>query len=205
MQVNSPSELDNLLKNSKHIVVLHIFDSNTSNKSQLNDIFQSLSKDYPKLGFYHISHELASQINVLENFSSVPIVLFCLGGFPLNAVPTHSPGSIVAQAREWAELVSPRDKLEQLLTDNKIIIFMKGTKANPFCKFSRRVVDIMNSLQVEYETFNILDDEIMRIYLKAYSNWPTYPQLYFNGELIGGHDIIVELYDSGELTNLLKN
>lgn len=111
----------------------------------------------------------------------------------------------MAQAREWAELVSPRDKLEQLLTDNKIIIFMKGTKANPFCKFSRRVVDIMNSLQVEYETFNILDDEIMRIYLKAYSNWPTYPQLYFNGELIGGHDIIVELYDSGELTNLLKN
>jgi monothiol glutaredoxin len=81
---------------------------------------------------------------------------------------------------------------------------MKGTPEMPQCGFSANVVKILNEQSVKFASFNILSDMDIREGVKAYSSWPTYPQLYVKGELIGGNDIIMEMKNSGELENVLK-
>ena len=80
---------------------------------------------------------------------------------------------------------------------------MKGNKSMPMCGFSGQVIHILNEIGQPYETKNVLEDEILRQAIKEYSDWPTIPQLYVNGEFIGGCDIITELFESGELTQTL--
>lgn len=94
--------------------------------------------------------------------------------------------------------------IEALVKNNKIIVFMKGSKLMPQCGFSNNVVQILNSLGVPYETVDILEDYEIRQGIKEYSNWPTIPQVYVNGEFIGGSDIMIELYQSGELQEMLE-
>ena len=86
----------------------------------------------------------------------------------------------------------------------ELMIFMKGDRSTPRCGFSRQLVDILNETKLPYETFDILTDEEVRQGLKTFSNWPTYPQVYVKGSLIGGLDIINELKDAGELIPSLK-
>jgi monothiol glutaredoxin len=95
-------------------------------------------------------------------------------------------------------------RIKQLITDNKIFVFMKGTKLMPQCGFSNNVVQILNSFGVPYETCDVLADPEIRQGIKEFSNWPTIPQLYVNGELIGGSDIAIELYQKGELQQMLE-
>ncbi|MEN9207721.1 MAG: Grx4 family monothiol glutaredoxin [Gloeomargarita sp. GMQP_bins_14] len=92
-----------------------------------------------------------------------------------------------------------RDRIESLIKNNKIMVFMKGTKLMPQCGFSNNVVQILNALGAVYETFDVLSDEEIRQGIKEYSNWPTIPQVDINGEFIGGSDIMIEMYQSGEL------
>ena len=92
-----------------------------------------------------------------------------------------------------------KERIENLLQQSKIMVFMKGSKLMPMCGFSNNVVQIINTLGVAYETFDILEDPEMRQGIKDYSNWPTIPQVYINGEFIGGSDIMIELYQKGEL------
>lgn len=82
---------------------------------------------------------------------------------------------------------------------------MKGNAQMPMCGFSANSVAILKNLGVGFKTFNILNDPEIRQGLKEYSNWPTYPQLYVNGQLLGGNDIITEMYQNGELQEFLKN
>ena len=90
------------------------------------------------------------------------------------------------------------------INSNKIFLMLKGTPEQPRCGFSNRVVQVLNHFEVEYNSLNIFDNiELMNL-IKEYSNWPTTPQLYVNGELIGGCDIIEELAQSGELKNILN-
>lgn len=97
-----------------------------------------------------------------------------------------------------------KDKIEALLTENPIILFMKGDKYFPKCGYSKLAVEILNEYTDNYTTFDILKDEELRNDLKQYSAWPTYPQLYVKSELIGGSDILKEMHLNGELTELLK-
>lgn len=91
------------------------------------------------------------------------------------------------------------NKIKEQLSSNPVLLFMKGDRVFPQCGFSARVVEILDSLGVNYQTFDILADESMRQGLKEYSNWPTFPQLYVKSELIGGCDIITDMAQSGEL------
>ena len=84
------------------------------------------------------------------------------------------------------------------------MMFMKGDKKAPFCKFSKQSVELLNELNIEYGSFDILTDEEVRQGLKEYSNWPTYPQLYVEGELIGGVDIMKEMKEDGSLLELIS-
>lgn len=95
-------------------------------------------------------------------------------------------------------------KIDKLVTDNKIMVFMKGSKLMPQCGFSNNVVQILNSLGVDYGTLDVLADSEIRQGIKDYSNWPTIPQLYINGEFVGGSDIVIELYQSGELQQMVE-
>lgn len=94
--------------------------------------------------------------------------------------------------------------IANLVTKNPIIVFMKGNKLWPACGFSAKAIDILNHYGVDYETVDILKDEALRQALKEYSSWPTFPQVYINGEFIGGCDILTELHETEQLTNLLK-
>jgi monothiol glutaredoxin len=95
-------------------------------------------------------------------------------------------------------------KIDQLVTSNKIMVFMKGNKLMPQCGFSNNVVQILNMLGVPFETFDVLADQDVRQSIKDYSNWPTIPQVYVNGEFVGGSDILIELYQNGELQEMLE-
>ncbi|MDB9854255.1 Grx4 family monothiol glutaredoxin [Candidatus Marinimicrobia bacterium] len=95
---------------------------------------------------------------------------------------------------------------EQIINDikeNKIILFMKGTKEMPMCGFSNSVVQILGHYGVEYKDVNVLTDPQIRVNLSEFSNWPTIPQLFVKGELIGGADIAMEMHQKGQLLDLL--
>ncbi|XP_068667112.1 uncharacterized protein [Aristolochia californica] len=94
--------------------------------------------------------------------------------------------------------------LDKVVKSHKVVLFMKGTKDFPQCGFSNTVVQILKSLNVPFETLDILENEMLRLGLKEFSNWPTFPQLYIDGEFFGGCDITVEAYKNGELQELLE-
>jgi monothiol glutaredoxin len=97
-----------------------------------------------------------------------------------------------------------KTKIISMIKDNKVLLFMKGTKEMPQCGFSKYVVDVFSQLGIEYTTVNILENESIRSGMKEYSAWPTFPQLYVNKEFVGGCDIISEMYQSGELQELFE-
>ena len=95
-------------------------------------------------------------------------------------------------------------RIDDLVKHNRVVLFMKGTAQFPMCGFSGRAIQILKACGVEdLKTFNVLDDEGIRQGIKAYSNWPTIPQLYVNGEFVGGSDIMTEMYQAGELQQAL--
>lgn len=94
--------------------------------------------------------------------------------------------------------------IENEIKNNKVVLFMKGTKEAPMCGFSGKVVAILTKLGVEFRDIDVLSDPELRESLKVFSDWPTFPQLYINGELVGGCDIVTELYNNGELEKMLK-
>jgi monothiol glutaredoxin len=96
------------------------------------------------------------------------------------------------------------EKIDKLLADNKIMVFMKGNRLQPQCGFSNQVVQILNILAVPYETMDVLADQDIRQGIKEYSNWPTIPQVYINGEFVGGSDVMTELYQKGELQQMVE-
>ncbi|EMY77613.1 monothiol glutaredoxin, Grx4 family [Leptospira weilii serovar Ranarum str. ICFT] len=92
-----------------------------------------------------------------------------------------------------------KQKIDELVGTNKVFLFMKGTPEAPMCGFSAGVSNVLRSLGISFGFFNVLSDETMRQGIKDYANWPTIPQLYIDGEFIGGHDIVVEMAKSGDL------
>ncbi|HCT98904.1 MAG TPA: Grx4 family monothiol glutaredoxin [Methylococcaceae bacterium] len=94
-------------------------------------------------------------------------------------------------------------RIETLLQTHPVLLFMKGTPDFPQCGFSGQAVQVLDACGAKFDHFNIFEDSELREALKSYSNWPTYPQLYINGELIGGCDIMIDLYKKGDLLNLL--
>ncbi len=94
-------------------------------------------------------------------------------------------------------------QIDSEVKNTPVMLYMKGDKDFPMCGFSARVVQILNAVGAEYETRNVLEDDTLRAAIKEYSEWPTIPQLYINGEFVGGSDIAMELYQNGELQELL--
>ncbi|WP_422058034.1 Grx4 family monothiol glutaredoxin [Sphingomonas sp.] len=96
-------------------------------------------------------------------------------------------------------------RIQTLVDSNDVLLFMKGTPLFPQCGFSNRAVSILNHLGVEFGSVDVLQDQEVRQGIKAFSDWPTIPQLYVKGEFVGGSDIMMEMYESGELAQLLED
>ena len=94
------------------------------------------------------------------------------------------------------------ERIQSEITNNQVMLYMKGDAMFPQCGFSARVVQILNHLGVPFATANVLDDQGLRQGIKEFSNWPTVPQLYVHGEFVGGSDIVTEMFQSGELETL---
>ena len=97
-----------------------------------------------------------------------------------------------------------KERIQTLIKSSPIFVFMKGTKLMPQCGFSNNVVQILNALGMSFETFDVLSDMEIRQGIKDYSEWPTIPQVYVKGEFMGGSDILIEMYNNGELKEKLE-
>ena len=102
------------------------------------------------------------------------------------------------------ERMNLEEQIKNDIENNSIMLYMKGTKSMPMCGFSATVINILNAYGVDYEAVNVLEDPEIRVKLSEYSDWPTIPQLFVNGELIGGCDIAMELHQNGELKNIFR-
>ncbi|CAL4928425.1 unnamed protein product [Urochloa decumbens] len=120
--------------------------------------------------------------------------------------PAQLPAGARGRSVRCLAALSPemRATLDKVVGSHKVVLFMKGTKDFPQCGFSHTVVQILRSLDVPFETLDVLANEALRQGLKDYSSWPTFPQLYIDGEFFGGCDITVEAYKSGELQETLE-
>ncbi len=124
---------------------------------------------------------------------------------PVRDLPMARPAAPVAEPPSEAGESNPiRDAINEAIEQHKVILFMKGTPEAPACGFSARTVAILEALDTPFAAVDILPDPRIRQELSAISNWPTIPQLFANGELIGGCDIVSEMYESGELAEALS-
>ena len=101
--------------------------------------------------------------------------------------------------------MSTQDRIRELVENNRVFLFMKGTPDFPQCGFSMRAASILNALEVPYGSFDVLSDMEVRQGIKEFSQWPTIPQLYIDGEFVGGSDIMTEMWEGGELEKLVED
>ena len=103
------------------------------------------------------------------------------------------------------DIPSIEEQIRETVTGNEVVLFMKGNANFPQCGFSGRAVQILQSLETEFVTVDVLSNDTVRQGIKEYSNWPTIPQLYVKGEFVGGSDIMTEMFESGELKDTLSS
>jgi monothiol glutaredoxin len=108
------------------------------------------------------------------------------------------------ETMSMSDTMTAADRIKKDITDNRVMLFMKGNALFPQCGFSARVVQILSHMGVPFQTANVLEDPALREGVKTFSQWPTIPQLYVDGEFIGGCDIVTEMFQSGELEALMK-
>jgi len=97
-----------------------------------------------------------------------------------------------------------KEDIDKVVKENQLVVFAKGTREQPMCGFSHRAIHVMGLMEKPFEVVNIFDDPSIRPALVEYSGWPTTPQVFMNGELVGGSDIVMEMYESGELQKKLE-
>ena len=101
--------------------------------------------------------------------------------------------------------MDPIEQIKDIVTTNPVVLFMKGTPQFPQCGFSSRVVDALKACESEFHTVDVLANSDFRQHLPAFSEWPTFPQLFINGELVGGCDSVLSMYQNGELKRLTED
>ncbi|KAK7394684.1 hypothetical protein VNO78_15219 [Psophocarpus tetragonolobus] len=148
-------------------------------------------------------HSVVGRVTVTTSTLSVPQPSPLVFSHKLHFQPIFKRASTTIRC---SSALTPQLKstLDKVIASNKIVLFMKGSKDFPQCGFSNTVVQILKSLNVPFETVNVLENDMLRQGLKEYSSWPTFPQLYIEGEFFGGCDITVEAYQKGELQELLE-
>lgn len=167
----------------------------------------TLSGQLSQMKFLEVPAEDLSDISLKHQVEAVPTVIFFQNGKAVDRIDGIDIVGLTTKCKALAGEETKEkleDRLKALINKGKVMIFMKGDRNTPRCGFSKTLIGIMNDTKVAYETFDILTDEAVRQGLKTYSDWPTYPQVYVKGELIGGLDIIKEMLQGGELVQTLN-
>ncbi|KAI0353682.1 glutaredoxin [Trametes cingulata] len=227
-EVQSPEHFQSLLSEDLNRVSLINFWAPWAEPcKQMNEVVLELAKKYPQVLVLQVEAETQSDISESFEVEAVPTFVILRGHTLLGrisgadapalteAIATHvrGPSAISPQshtdrtpAAPTTQQESPEElnqRLHKLMTQDKVVLFMKGSPEQPRCGFSRRIVDLLRTQGVEFSSFDILSDESVRQGLKVLNNWPTFPQLIINGEFVGGLDVVKEMADNGELKEML--
>lgn len=179
---------------------------------QMNGVMAELAKEHAHTTFVKLEAEAVPEVSEKYEITSVPTFLFFKGGEKVDRLDGANAPELTKKVNRLAVTGSPsgsgensgadlNQRLKKLINAAPCMLFMKGSPQEPRCGFSRQIVALLKTHNIQFSSFDILSDEEVRQGLKTYSNWPTYPQLYANGELVGGLDIVKELAESGELEN----
>lgn len=201
-----------LKKAEVQICVLHFEADWAAECEHMNTVLVELAKEFPHTVFIRVSAEDVAEVTQSYGVECVPtnIVLKELkvvdkvegaDAAALTKVVKYHSTSFVAPIIN-ATPQNLEDRLKSLIASHPCMLFMKGNPNEPRCGFSREIIQLLTTHSIEFGHFDILSDNDVRQGLKKYSDWPTYPQLYSNGELVGGLDIVKELAESGELADL---
>ncbi|XP_029359575.1 glutaredoxin 3 [Echeneis naucrates] len=207
---------DFLAKAGKCLTVVHFQAAWAPQCGHMNEVMAELAKEHTTTTFVKLEAEAVPEVSEKYEISSVPTFLFLKGGEKVDRLDgAHAPELTkkvqrLAVARSLGGEAGSggggggtdlNQRLKKLINAAPCMLFMKGSSQEPRCGFSRQIVALLKERNIQFSSFDILSDEEVRQGLKTYSNWPTYPQLYVNGELLGGLDIVKELAESGELEN----
>nr|XP_020480702.1 glutaredoxin-3 [Monopterus albus] len=203
---------DFLARAGKCLTVVHFQAAWAPQCEQMNEVMAELAKEHMHTTFIKLEAEAVPEVSEKYEVSSVPTFLFFKGGEKVDRLDgAHAPEltkkvqrlAVTKSVGETAETSTTdlNQRLKKLINAAPCMLFMKGSPQEPRCGFSRQIVALLKEHNIQFSSFDILSDEDVRQGLKTYSNWPTYPQLYVNGELVGGLDIVKELAESGELEN----
>ena len=215
----TPPEADTLLRGSS--VVVNFCASWAEPCAHLNTVFSELAEEHTSLSFVQLDADAFPDLCERFKLESVPAFLFLHAGALTDSVMGADVPSLVNKVKQHsltAAIASPgvamlptaksapatpaaplEERLKALLNQAPVVLFMKGSPDAPRCGFSRQAVEVLRKERVSFASFDILGDEEVRQGLKTFSNWPTYPQLYSSGKLVGGLDIMKELHESGDL------
>lgn len=190
--------------------------------SQLVDALTELMKNQNIGAIKYFKIEAESLPNVCKEYGikSIPSTLLVSKGNAVTIVEGSDVTAVTKKIKEVAfkefpftvsqiptsakDATSLNDRLKALVNRSPVILFIKGDRDTPRCGFTRQLLQIVQSLNIDFDTFDILSDEEVRQGLKSFSNWPTYPQVYVKGNLIGGLDVVKELHELGELEDTLR-
>ncbi|XP_060698402.1 glutaredoxin 3 [Hemiscyllium ocellatum] len=200
--VESSTQFQEVLERAKRsLVVVHFWASWAQQCMNMNEVITELAKEYPHVIFVKLEAESVPEVSEKYDISSVPTFLFFKNCQKIAQVDGARAPELTKKVQQHSETTKQdlNEQLRKLLNSAPCMLFMKGTPQEPRCGFSKKIVEILNEHNIRFCSFDILSDEDVRQGLKVYSNWPTYPQLYVNGELVGGLDIVKELAETGEL------
>lgn len=180
--------------------------------NQILAVLEQLSKQnaYKSIKFLNVAIEEIPEIAKQHEIEAVPTTIIFQNQKAIKRIDGIDIADLTAALKKLAGAVettgsgSLEDRLKALINKAKVMVFMKGDRNAPRCGFSKQLISILNETKIPYETFDILSDEEVRQGLKTYSDWPTYPQVYVNGELQGGLDIIKEMLAGDELVKVLE-
>lgn len=214
--VESETQMGKVLSDSASVLtVIHFHAPWSPQCTQMNDVMSELAKDNSHVKFYKLEAENLPEVSHKYEISAVPTFLLFKNQRVVDRLDGANAPSLTKKVQHHANVVTPAVTLEQeikqdintrlknIINGAPCVLFMKGSPQEPLCGFSRQMVDLLNSHGAKFSHFDILSDNEVRQGLKAYSNWPTYPQLYVSGEFVGGLDIVKELAASGELASTL--
>ncbi|CAN9514167.1 unnamed protein product [Ophioblennius macclurei] len=210
---------DFLASAGSRLCVVHFQAAWAPQCTHMNEVLGELARELPQAAFVRVEAEALPEVSARYGVSSVPTFLFLRAGRELERLDGAHAAELTKKVRRLAESgvgAAPRtpsppsgtpqaaasdlqQRLQKLVQAAPVMLFMKGHPQEPRCGFSRQIVALLKEKNIQFSSFDILSDEEVRQGLKTFSNWPTYPQLYVKGELIGGLDIVKELAESGEL------
>jgi len=204
------------LQSLNGLVVLDFWADWSKPCGQMNTVFEQLASQHPTIIFGKVEAEKVPKVSEKYSVEAVPHFVFLNAGQVVDVLEGANPPELAKRITKHSQLkpasptpssvpakVDLNTRLNALVNHAPVMLFMKGTPDAPKCGFSSKIVNILKNDSIKFSSFDILSDEEVRQGLKTFSNWPTFPQLYVQGKLVGGLDIVKEMQEQGELKAMI--